>query len=84
LLLYQRREDTNKDKKTSWVWEHFTTKPTGETYGRNGSIISDSYVVCAHQPCEWRVLDSKRKQSTSSMKRHLGKTCFFRTLKNVS
>lgn len=65
----KKKRHTNKNQRISWVWEHFTTESTGEKFERLGELVDDAFIVCKH--CDWRILDSKRKQSTSNMKRHL-------------
>jgi len=65
----KKKRHTNKDKKISFVWRHFTTKDTTETLECAESVTNDTYIVCKH--CDWKVLDSKRQKSTSNMKRHL-------------
>jgi hypothetical protein len=63
---------TNSGKMSSWVWKHFSETPSGSYYGQEGQMKPDTIIRCNHLPCKWSILDSKRKFSTSNMKRHLG------------
>jgi hypothetical protein len=62
---------TNKDKKRSLVWNHFNEIPSGSYFKIDGQMKTDMKIACKHHPCQWYVLDSKRKFSISNMKRHL-------------
>jgi hypothetical protein len=63
---------TNSGKMGSWVWKHFSETPSGSYYDQEGQMKPDTIIRCNHLPCKWSILDSKRKFSTSNMKRHLG------------
>ncbi len=60
-----KRRNTNKGEKRSFVWQHFRTTTI------DGSNPIDQLITC--QYCNWNLLESARKNSTSNMKNHLKK-----------